>query len=82
MLSPGGRLILFEPIDRELSRKKEPLARFKQVGTVWTWWYPNSACLRDWVETAGFTDIVLHGTRDIVDATGNKQRLLALHART
>ena len=81
VLKPRGRLVLFEPIDKRLSRKKEPLARFLQSGTVWTWWYPNAACLRDWVTTAGFTDVTEHGTRDAVDATGNSQRLLALHAR-
>ncbi len=81
VLRPGGRLVLFEPVDRELSRKKEPMARFLQGGTVWTWWYPNPACLRDWVTTAGFGELREHGTCEAVDATGNKQRLLALHAR-
>ena len=81
VLKPGGQLVLFEPVDRKLSRKKEPLARFLQGHTIWTWWYPNAACLRDWVETAGFTDLVEHGHRDVTDSTGNEQRLLALHAR-
>lgn len=81
VLRPGGRLVLFEPIDKKLSRRSEPAARFLQGGTVWTWWYPNAACLRDWVTTAGFTELTEHGTRDAVDATGNRQRLLALHAR-
>ena len=81
VLRPGGQLVLFEPVDRELSKKKEPMARFLQGGTVWTWWYPNIACLRDWVTTAGFSDVREYGTCDAVDATGNRQRLLALHAR-
>lgn len=81
VLRPGGTLVLYEPVDRKLSRSKEPMARFLQDRTVWTWWYPNAACLRDWVTTAGFTSLTEHGTRDAVDATGNAQRLLALHAR-
>lgn len=81
VLRPGGRLVLFEPVDRKLSRRKEPLARFLQGHTIWTWWYPNAACLRDWVTTAGFTDLLEHGHRDVTDSTGNEQRLLALHAR-
>lgn len=82
VLKPGGRLVLFEPIDRELSKKKEPLARFLLGRTIWTWWYANAPCLREWVTTAGFTELTDHGTRDVTDSTGNKQRLLALHART
>ncbi len=81
VLRPGGRLVLYEPVDRVLSKRKEPLARFMQGATVWTWWYANPACLRDWVTTAGFRDVTEHGTRDVVDGTGNRQRLLALHAR-
>ncbi|HWH28663.1 MAG TPA: methyltransferase domain-containing protein [Mycobacteriales bacterium] len=81
VLEPGGRLVLFEPVDRQLSRKKEPLARFLQGHTIWTWWLPNAACLRDWVTTAGFTDLTEHGHRDVADSTGRRQRLLALHAR-
>lgn len=81
VLRPGGTLVLFEPIDRELAKRKAPTARFLQGGTIWTWWYPNPACLLEWVRTAGFTDVVEHGTRDIVDSTGNSQRLLTVHAR-
>ncbi|MCW2499629.1 MAG: hypothetical protein JWN87_1305 [Frankiales bacterium] len=81
VLRPGGRLVLFEPIDRKLSKRSEPLARLMIGSTIWTWWYANRACLTDWVKAAGFTDVEDLGTRDVVDSTGNKQRHLTLHAR-
>ena len=81
VLRPGGTLVLFEPIDKKLSKRSEPLARLWIGSTIWTWWYPNRACLHDWVKAAGFTDLQDLGTCDIVDSTGEKQRLLTLHAK-
>lgn len=81
VLRPGGTLVLFEPIDKQLSKKSEPLARLRIGSTIWTWWYANRACLHEWVRTAGFTDLQDLGTCDVVDSTGTKQRLLTLHAR-
>lgn len=80
-LRTGGRLVLFEPIDVMLSKRSEPLAELMIGSTIWTWWYANRACLHEWVRVAGFTQIEEIGTCDVVDSTGNKQRLLALHAR-
>jgi SAM-dependent methyltransferase len=79
-LRPGGRLIAFEVIDPILSKQQEPLARFKLTETIWTWWLPNLACLRGWVEQAGFRDVEVHGTTTVKDATGNEQTLATIHA--
>ncbi|HVB26759.1 MAG TPA: methyltransferase domain-containing protein [Mycobacteriales bacterium] len=79
-LRPGGRLVLFEPIDRKLSKEKEPLARYRADETLWTWWYPNEACLRAWLATAGFHDVRREGLTDIVDGGGETQLHAALHA--
>jgi tRNA (mo5U34)-methyltransferase len=80
-LKPGGRLVLFEPIDPKLSKKKEPLAELRIGSTIWTWWYANRACLHEWVKTAGFVDLDDRGTTKIADTTGNTQVALSLHAR-
>lgn len=79
-LKPGGRLIAFEVVEPKLSKQKEPLARFKLTDTIWTWWIPNVACLRGWIEQAGFSDVELHGTTTVRDATGNEQTLATFHA--
>lgn len=81
VLAPGGRLVLFEPIDPQLSKNKEPMARLKIGSTIWTWWYANRACLHEWVRTAGFTDLEDLGTTTVVDTTKNRQQLVTLHAR-
>ena len=80
VLRPGGQLVLFEPIDKKLSKQSDPMARLKIGSTIWTWWYANRACLHEWVATAGFTDLRDLGHTDVVDSTGNSQRLVTLHA--
>ena len=81
VLRPGGQLVLFEPVDVKLSRKREALARFLAHDTTWTWWYPNVTCLRQWVETAGFVDVELSPGVDVAPVHGPKQRLVAVSAR-
>jgi SAM-dependent methyltransferase len=82
-LAPGGTVILFEPVDAELSKKarREPAARFLAASTPWTWWYPNEACLQAWLETAGFRDIASSGTTWVTDREGARQLLATVHAR-
>jgi tRNA (mo5U34)-methyltransferase len=81
VLAPGGALVLFEPVDVRLSRKKEPLARYLARDTTWTWWYPNEACLLQWVETAGFADVQRGRSADVQPSDGPRQRLVAVTAR-
>lgn len=80
-LAPGGELVLFEPVDVPLSRKKEPMARYLARDTTWTWWYPNTACLRQWAETAGFRDVRVGRSADVQPVHGPRQRLVAVRAR-
>ena len=81
VLVPGGELVLFEPVDVKLSRKKEPLARFLARDTTWTWWYPNTACLRQWAETAGFSGVEVGRSADVQPVHGPRQRLVVVRAR-
>ena len=80
MLRAGGLLVLFEPVDVRLSRRKQPLARFLAHDTTWTWWYPNKACLRQWAQTAGFRDVTVGRSVDVQPADGPTQRLVAVTA--
>lgn len=80
-MSPGGQLVVWEPIDVKLSKQKEPVARYMAGSTIWTWWYPNEACLLDWIRTAGFSDVTTHGRTRIRDEGGAEQTLVAVHAR-
>lgn len=80
VLRPGGRLVLLEPVDVRLSRRKEPLARFLAHGTIWTWWYPNRECLRQWAQTAGFRHVSVGRSVDVQPADGPRQRLVAVTA--
>jgi SAM-dependent methyltransferase len=80
-LAPGGVLVLFEPVDRRLSKQSEPVARFKAWDTSWTWWYANVACLEAWLRAAGFTDLTRVGEADIRDGAGEPQHAVAIHAR-
>ena len=82
VLVPGGRLILFEPIEPKLSKKKEPLAKFLAVGGAWTYWYPNRNCLEHWATTAGFTEIsISRKATEITNSEGLTQHLVVLNAR-
>ena len=58
-LVPGGELQVLEPIDVKLSVRhpRRPVAAFEVLGSEFTWWYPNLAALRGWLETAGFADV-------------------------
>jgi tRNA (mo5U34)-methyltransferase len=81
VLAPGGLLVLFEPVDPKLSMKADPMARLRIGETIWTWWYPNRACLLDWVRTAGFSDVRDLRTTKVTDSTGTTQHLVTVHAR-
>jgi SAM-dependent methyltransferase len=81
VLTPGGDLILFEPVDVALSKKKEPLARYLAHDTTWTWWYPNTACLLQWAQTAGFRDVRAGRPVDVQPVHGPRQRLVPVTAR-
>ena len=80
VLRPGGRLVLFEPVDIRLSRRKEPLARYLAHDTTWTWWYPNRACLGQWAQTAGFREVCVGRSVDVRPVDGPRQRLVAVTA--
>ena len=81
VLAPGGLLVLFEPVDAKLSKRSEPMARLRIGETIWTWWYPNRACLLDWVRTAGFDVVEDLGTTKVRDSTGTTQHLVTVHAQ-
>jgi SAM-dependent methyltransferase len=76
-------VVLFEPIDPVLSKKRrgEAVARYLAYTTPWTWWYPNEAALCEWVRTAGFTRVEVQGTTWVVDREGGRQLLATVHAR-
>ena len=80
-LRPGGRLICYEPVVKPGRGQKTPAAEFRAREGVWTYWYPNHACLVDWVRTAGFADVQTHSVHPITDTTGDKQYVAAVHAR-
>jgi SAM-dependent methyltransferase len=80
VLAPGGQVVVWEPVDLALADRGVPTARFHAFETPWTWWYPNPACLQQWLGTAGFTEITDHGMTPVVDGTGTTQMLCALHA--
>lgn len=56
VLRPGGRLLLVDAIDLELTVRhpRSPLTRLDGLGRPW-WWKPNRAALARMVEVAGFT---------------------------
>lgn len=84
VLRPGGQLIVMEPVDAPLSQGPHaatPSARFRVGDSVHSWWYPNDACLKGWVEGAGFTDVTLEGTAWITDTRGDAQLTRTVHAR-
>jgi tRNA (mo5U34)-methyltransferase len=79
-LKPGGRLMMYEPVSTVLS-DKVAAAEFRALRGIWTWWYANIECLKQWVKTAGFDDVKIHGKHKAKDVTGNVQTVVALHAR-
>ena len=80
-LTPDGLLICFEPVDHELSRSREPQARYLAYTTPWTWWYPNQACIEQWLRTAGFREVEVRSTTWVTDRDGLRQELATVHAR-
>lgn len=81
-LVPGGRIALFEPIEKgRVGRAKAPRARFMALDGGWTYWYPNTACLVDWLRAAGFTDVVVGASATVEDAHGGSQLVQAVEAR-
>lgn len=58
-LVPGGELYQLEGVSRRLSllHPRRPVAYMQTLRTNFNWWYPNSAALEAWLQTAGFTDI-------------------------
>lgn len=59
----------------------EPTARYLALVTPWTWWYPNRACLEQWIRTAGFTRVEPRSTTWVTDRDGIRQQLATVHAR-
>jgi SAM-dependent methyltransferase len=78
---PGGRLVCYEPVTRPSRRDRAARAEFRALRSSWTWWYPNAACLQEWVQTAGFSDVHVHSVHTVTDATGETQHLASVHAR-
>jgi tRNA (mo5U34)-methyltransferase len=58
-LRPGGTLIALEPfsVTETLRAPRRPVAHFQPLETEFNWWYPNLACLRAWLRTAGFPEV-------------------------
>jgi SAM-dependent methyltransferase len=79
-LTPGGRLVLFESVDAKLSKREEPLAHYMAHETLWTWWHPNTACVRAWAATAGFGDVRQLGTVKVRDGYRQVQTMATVHA--
>jgi len=60
---PGGRLIALETFSllATVLAPRRAMARFQTVETPFNWWVPNLVALRDWLATAGWTDVRRHG---------------------
>jgi tRNA (mo5U34)-methyltransferase len=58
-MTPGGHLLLCEPVARRLSllARRQPAALFQAASTDFNWWVPTAAGLHAWVEAAGFQDV-------------------------
>jgi SAM-dependent methyltransferase len=58
-LAPGGELYQLEGVSLRLSllHPRRPVAYVQMLETEFNWWYPNSAALRAWLQTAGFVAI-------------------------
>jgi tRNA (mo5U34)-methyltransferase len=78
-LAPGARLLCYEPVSTRLP-ENVPAAEFRALRGVWTWWYANQACIREWIETAGFTDVSITPTAVAKDVTGDEQQIVAVRA--
>ncbi len=63
VLAPGGRLTLLEPVDpiTSLLAPRRPAARFQATATDFNWWAANVACLRAWLDAAGFERVARGG---------------------
>ena len=63
VLTPGGRLMILEPIDPVLSllSPRRPVARFEVLRSDFNWWAANVACLEAWLRTAGFGRVARGG---------------------
>lgn len=62
-LHPGGTLTILEPfsIRDTLGSPRRPSATFRANWSDFTWWLPNLAALRAWLEAAGFERIGRRG---------------------
>jgi SAM-dependent methyltransferase len=58
-MAPGGRLLLSEEVNVGLTllRPRSPVTQYQSNVTDFNWWQGNAACLRAWLEQAGFADV-------------------------
>lgn len=53
-----GRAIVCTATMEPKRRERRPVAKFDGVGNF-TWWVPNSIALQRWMQSAGFTNVVV-----------------------
>jgi tRNA (mo5U34)-methyltransferase len=75
VLTPDGRLLLVDAIDRGLARDRRPLASLDGRGRPW-WWKPNPAGLARMAEAAGFE--LVEGPTQVHLPIGRGQRVPAV----
>ena len=82
VLEPGGKVVLFEPVDPRLTRRlrKQPVARFRGHESDWNWWEANLAGLVAWLRAAGFQQVRTYGQVWVTDTTKHKHWAATVHA--
>jgi hypothetical protein len=80
VLSPGGKLLLLEPVLLGASLARGPYARFEPTETPFNWWRPNLAALRDWLRVAGFGRVARRGLHRPPAREGMRQWHVAIEA--
>lgn len=71
-----GELIVADMYSPELDALGEvPAAQFLAPGE--TWWYPNVACMKQWMKVAGF-EPVTEVSRFVLDSLGNRNHKVVL----
>jgi hypothetical protein len=81
---PGARLMLSEEVNVGLTllRPRSPVTHYQSNITDFNWWQGNAACLKAWLEHAGFVDIRRIKFFRIPSGNGWSRWHVAFEART